>query len=567
MFDFFKVTKASLLLVTAWALVACGGGSSGGSAVAPAPVTLTASIEGKVLNSAGQPVVGAAVSSGTAQTISAADGAYVLQPSTNNAIAVVLVKKPGFTTQAKQAPIASGKTTSLDVVLPPDQINTSFSAALGTTVLPNGASVKIPANSIRSSSGMAYNGTVNIAASYYSPDTLAGEQSFAQPYTGTNNGAASLLQSVGFIEVKLTDTSGAPLQLSTGSAATLTFPASSVSAGADTVPLWHYDESAASWVREGQTTKQADGSYQGTVNHFTIWNADVAFGISLQGTLKACFQDAAGKPADTLVVRVRSRGWAATGGVTNGSLQTQVISGQPLELISLINPQRFAPVAITALAPGEVRQLPCITVTASTLDAYSRFLSIVGGLTTAITPVTPMPPVPPVTPVTPVAPVIPVTPTTPVSPVAPVSPVTPVAPVIPATPVTPTTPVAPVTPTTPVTPVTPITPVAPVTPVAPGTAAYAGAYSGTYTGDEAGTFNINIASNGSITGSGVSTTFNNLVFLVTGTVNASGAVTINAAAGTAGEATFVGTVNASTGAVGGTWSRPGATGTFVGNRR
>ena len=547
-----KWCTAFILLVSCM-LVACGGGSSSGTTQpSPSPALpstpIAAQIQGKVLNVAGQPVVGATVSSGTAQTVSAADGSYVIQTTGNTDLVVVLVKKAGFATLAKQAPTAPGKITSLELTLQADQVNSTFNATSGVTVLPNGASVQIPANAIRTSSGLTYTGTVNIAASYYSPDTMLGEQNFAQPYSGTNNGVASLLQSVGFIEVKLTDIAGAPLQLSTASAATLTFPASSVSAGAAAIPLWYYDEVAATWVREGQTTKQADGSYQGTVNHFTIWNCDQAFNGPLQATLKACFQDAAGRPADFLLARVRSRGWSGSGSAAGGQLQTQVISGQQLELISLQSPPRFSPVAITPLVPGEVRQLPCITVASSSVDAFAGFSSNLANLITLLSPVTPVTPAAPVTLIAPVVPVTPVAPVVPVTPVAPVVPVTPVAPVIP------------------VTPVAPVVPVTPVAPVAPTTAAYAGAYAGTYSGGEVGTFNINIATNGTITGGGVSTTFNNLRFTISGTVSSSGAVTINAAAGTAGEATFVGTINAATGAVGGTWSRPGASGVFTGNR-
>jgi hypothetical protein len=96
---------------------------------------------------------------------------------------------------------------------------------------------------------------------------------------------------MGFVEVKLTDTSGKALQLKGGSLATLTMPASSNAANAADIPLWYYDEAAGIWKREGNATRQADGTYQGTVKHFTIWYADFK---GVTATIKGCFVDAAG---------------------------------------------------------------------------------------------------------------------------------------------------------------------------------------------------------------------------------------------------------------------------------
>lgn len=370
-------------------LAACGGGGGGGGATPAAPAAVT-TIQGKVLDAAGQPIVGASVSAGAVQTASGADGSFELKPSGTAASTIVLLKKAGFATTAKEVPVAAGKTVNLNLTLLADQITRTFSATAGITVSPNGASVQIPANAMLTSSGAPYTGTVSIASSYYSPDTTAGEQVFAQPYIGSNNGAASFLQSVGFIEVKLTDANGAPLQLSSTSAATLTFPASTVSAGTATVPLWYYDEAAATWVREGQASLQANGTYQGNVNHFTIWNADVAYGLNQQATLKACFKDSAGQPALNLYVKVRSAGWSASGFAYNGTLQTPVIAGQPLELISMVNPARFAPVAIAPLAPGEVRELlPCIVVTAPSGTTIETLMTNPPTLFTTTSTVTP----------------------------------------------------------------------------------------------------------------------------------------------------------------------------------
>ncbi|MBI3384459.1 MAG: carboxypeptidase regulatory-like domain-containing protein [Aquabacterium sp.] len=102
-------------------------------------------------------------------------------------------------------------------------------------------------------------------------------------------------------------------------------------------------------------------------------------------------------------------------------------------------------------------------------------------------------------------------------------------------------------------------------------ASYQGTYVGTYTGLDKGNFTVAIGSNGMIAGSGVSTQGNGS-FGVSGQVSAAGAVSLNAAQGQAGIATFSGTVNGETGALTGTWTylpQTGLTGggTYQGQRQ
>jgi Carboxypeptidase regulatory-like domain len=345
-------------------LVACGGGGGGGSPVAPA-ANVTA-VSGTVRDSAGAPLAGASVSAAGGNVTTSSDGSYKLEIAAADST-VVLVKKTGFTTTAKEVPVVKDRTTQIDIKLFADQVSTTFSAATSTTIAVNGAKVQIPANALKFSDGGDYTGTVSIGASYYSPDTAQGVQAFAGPYMGVDAGVQSSIVSMGFMEVKLTDATGRPLQLKIGSPATLTYPASSNSAGTATVPLWFYDEAAKIWKREGQATRQSDGTYQGSVTHFTLWNADF-FGIS--ATIKGCFRNAAGQPVtDVGALGLRGTGYEhvlrLVSGDTSGNITINLVpANMSLELYSAITPSSFASVAIPALAPGEVRQLSCITATA-----------------------------------------------------------------------------------------------------------------------------------------------------------------------------------------------------------
>ncbi|HEU4844512.1 MAG TPA: DUF4214 domain-containing protein [Burkholderiaceae bacterium] len=94
---------------------------------------------------------------------------------------------------------------------------------------------------------------------------------------------------------------------------------------------------------------------------------------------------------------------------------------------------------------------------------------------------------------------------------------------------------------------------------------YAGNYSGSYGGADAGVFSFTIADNGAVNGSGHSTAFGYDLMIV-GSIAEGGAVSLTAQ-GTAGAATYVGTLNASTGALSGTWNAGiYGSGTFSGQR-
>jgi Carboxypeptidase regulatory-like domain len=364
---FLRSLKIFATSASIWLLAACGGGGSDNSSAVTPPVTNPSTLSGTVLDAAGTPVAGASVVAGSQNVITPSDGSYSLRFDASSESAVVLVKKVGYTTTAKEVPLASGSNSKLNLRVYPDQVTRTFSASSGINLSVNGATVVIAANALKSDNGNAYTGTVNVAASYYSPDTLQGVQAFAGPYSGTDAGVSSPIISAGFMEVKLTDSAGNPLQLKAGSPATLTFPASSNSGNATSIPLWFYDEALKTWVREGTATRQANGTYTGTVTHFTLWNVDFP---GLVANIQGCFVNAAGVRLSDVgaIVGLRTTGWTRwfTGRLTNGEFFARgVPANVALELYSGVSPASFAPVAIPALAPGETRQLPCIVATAS----------------------------------------------------------------------------------------------------------------------------------------------------------------------------------------------------------
>jgi hypothetical protein len=302
---------------------------------------------------------------------------------------------------------------------------------------------------------------------------------------------AAPIESFGALQVNLLDADGSKLNLASGQSATIRIPAVSRGGAAlpSTVPLFYFDESTGLWVQEGTATLQGASPsqfYQGTVSHFSTWNADRLLDTVF---LNGCVQDAAGARvgAGVSVVAGGVDYIASPSAVTDstGAFRMAVKKNATTRLFADAG-QSFS--LRTTVAPGatDLTLSSCLV-----LDQNGRAPALL--FPTGTPPATPTP-----------------------------------------------------------------------TPVA----TYAGNYAGTYAGAEAGTFSVTITSAGVVTGTGHSTTFN-INFGVIGSVVAGGKVALNAAAGTAGASSFDGTIDASTGAVAGTWryvtTPTGSTnGTFVG---
>lgn len=549
----FSLLRGLIVSLAAGTLIACGGGGSNDTA---SPTTSTnqtlavTALTGKVLDAAGAPLAGATVSAAGKSATTGTDGSYAFNLDSTTTSTVVLVKKSGFTTTAKDVPIAAGISTQVNFALLVDQVSTTFSATAAKNVSVSGATVQFTANSIKLADGGDYTGTVVIGASYFSPDTVQGAQAFAGPYTGVDAGVPSPLISMGFMEVKLSDPAGRPLQMKDGSPATLTFPRSSVSGTATEVPLWFYDEATKIWKREGVATRQADGSFQGTVAHFTIWNADFP---GQRATLKGCFRDSAGQVVTNVgSAAIRTTGWSHWVGGNNPDGNFTILNvpaNVPFELYSTATPPAFATITIAAITPGATVQLNCITATAniSTTTVIvttpgSVFVpgtntGTVTGTTTGTVTGTTTGTVTATTTGT-------VTGTTTGT-------------------VTGTT-TGTITGTT--TGVVGTTSTTVTTTTSPGTASFAGSYTGTYGGAETGTFNVSINTAGVVGGTNFSQTYNQ-TFAVSGQVGANGSLAL-AASGSAGSARFTGSISAA-GVVSGTWVYVAPLvggGTFTGTR-
>ena len=244
----------------------------------------------------GAGIAGVRVSASGLSATTDSDGSFSLgNVGAQDRISVVF-DGAGHAQTARIASVTAGATSDLQVRMLPVGISASVPVAAGGTVsLPTGPGrVVLPANGVqRVSDGSIPSGDMTVALTAIDPASNTAQM--PGDFTTMQAGAAVPIESFGAINVQLSDSSGAALNLRSGQTATIRIPLSSRNPSAPaTIPLFWYDTAAGRWVQEGTATLDATNSYyEGTVSHFTTWNADQTYNsINVTG----CVKDAAGNP-------------------------------------------------------------------------------------------------------------------------------------------------------------------------------------------------------------------------------------------------------------------------------
>ena len=136
--------------------------------------------------------------------------------------------------------------------------------------------VSLPANSLVDTAGNLVTDAVAAELTIINPaidiEMMPGDMT-----TLNESGDVVPIESFGAITVTFEDTAGNPLQLAQGQSADIFIPAAGETRPMS-VPLYYFDEVTGLWVEEGEAvlTTSASGEqfYEGSVSHFTTWNAD-----------------------------------------------------------------------------------------------------------------------------------------------------------------------------------------------------------------------------------------------------------------------------------------------------
>jgi hypothetical protein len=360
--SFFRV-MLSLLFIAA-ALYSPGCDEASVDPVITGNGTTNTTVAGVVLNENKEPVAGATVTAHGNTTTTGAGGEFIFNNITVPASRLfVNVTATGYFNATKAEPPKSGDVTQLKITMLTKTITHTISSVTGGSAdLPNGSKVEISPNSVVTSGGSVYNGTINMSVVYMDPTSV----SFSETVQGgdmaalRSDSSSATLYSFGILKVIMEGTGGENLQLSSGSSSTITtsIPPTMVSDAPSSIPLWFFDESTGLWREEGTATKQGD-KYVGSVSHFTDWNCDLPGATaSITGRVLDCN----GQPLSGITLKV---GQGTTVTNASGSFTRNVPAGISFQ-VSIEASQNFglsaSPVNVAPIAAGSIFTLPDFTV-------------------------------------------------------------------------------------------------------------------------------------------------------------------------------------------------------------
>jgi uncharacterized protein YfaP (DUF2135 family) len=282
-------------LVASVCLVACGD-DDGGVALAPSTPVSTTGVAGKVLDdSTGLGIAGVTVSVGSLSTTTAADGSYSLLGLTAGGRVTVVFASSSYAEGVRIASVVADASTDVQArLVKVGATGTVPVTGGGTVTVPSStAQVTLSANSVQRADGSIPTGNITVNLTPINPavDTTLMPGDFL---TSTGSGNVPI-ESFGALNVVLTDSTGAALNLRSGQTATIRIPLASRNATTpSTIPLFYFNTSTGLWVEEGTATLFGSGSsayYEGTVSHFTTWNADQVYNTII---VHGCMKNAAG---------------------------------------------------------------------------------------------------------------------------------------------------------------------------------------------------------------------------------------------------------------------------------
>jgi len=248
-----------------------------------------ATIQGVITDENDDPVEGAVIKVGSKNAVTDADGFFrILRASLNNRDALVTAEKAGYFKAYRTFAATSGAGQVAIKLVKKEVAGWVNSGSGGTVSLTNGTKISLPANAVvLASNSSAYNGIVNIVATYIDPTSPDILQTVPGSFMANDkNNKRVALSSYGMLAVELVSNSGEKLQVKSGSTATLTMaiPSSSRASAPSSIALWYVDEQTGIWKEEGTANRQGN-FYVGEVKHFSFWNCDVpmeAFYLSMQ---------------------------------------------------------------------------------------------------------------------------------------------------------------------------------------------------------------------------------------------------------------------------------------------
>lgn len=310
----------------------------------PAEVTVTASLQGRVVDGNGLPIQGAVVTSGTASTTTDVNGVFSFSDiSMSSRFGYVKAAKDGYFTGSKSIMTGGGSSNFMSIQLAAETATNSFPAPTGGVIAaPVSGSISVPAGDtigfsdsavVNTGGGTAYTGAVYVyAIALDATDSLLYNSMPGDLRGIGSDGQETGLQSFGILDLELKDGAGNALQIAAGKSATVTWsiPASLQSVAPAAVPLWYFNDTTGRWIQQG-TAVRSGNSYLGQVSRCSWWTcaqpmATVNFNVT--------FKDQYGNPLSYAYYIFKAQNTGTRGGYTNsaGFAQGLVPKGESLTL-------------------------------------------------------------------------------------------------------------------------------------------------------------------------------------------------------------------------------------------
>lgn len=253
-------------------------------------------LTGRAVDSAtGLGVNGVTVRAGSATATTDASGNFSMPNVPTGDRVTVVFDSATHAESARVAAVQATGSTDVQVRLVRVAATAVVDVATGgtVTVASTTAQVTLPANGVQRADGSVPTGNMTVDVTPIDPAS----DSAVMPgdFTTLVSGTPTPIESFGALNVRLTDASGAPLNLRAGQTATLRIPMTSRNASVPTtIPLFYFDNASGRWIQEGTATLAGNGAnpyYEGTVGHFSTWNADQIYNTV---RISGCVADAAG---------------------------------------------------------------------------------------------------------------------------------------------------------------------------------------------------------------------------------------------------------------------------------
>jgi hypothetical protein len=302
----------------------------------PEDKVVTASVQGRVLDEDGLPVQGAAVTSGTASTVTDENGVFSFSDiSMSSRFGFVKVTKQGYFTGSRSILTTASSSNFVSITLIPRTSKGTFSASGGGTVaIQTGDTVSFDASSVvNAATNAAYTGTVHVYAYYLDPLATDAAAHMPGDLRGVGkDGKETLLQSFGMMVVELEGDGGEKLQIAPGKQASITMkiPDALKATAAATIPLWYFNDTTGRWIEQGTAIRKGD-TYCGQTSHFSWWNCDAP---TATVKLKMQIKDQHGIALSFIQVLLTSPTFGTASGYTDaaGYVSGLIPQGQTLQM-------------------------------------------------------------------------------------------------------------------------------------------------------------------------------------------------------------------------------------------